>query len=98
MGPSLRTLLGCAVPAKRERSLKCPSLRSAPLACNRKVGGVAPRVATQLVQVCGRLVEVLSGVRLGEYLREHVFEPLAMHDTAFQARISSPCSTHLHAL
>ena len=59
---------------------------------------MAPRVATQLVQVCGRLVEVLSGVRLGEYLREHVFEPLAMHDTAFQARISSPCSTHLHAL
>ena len=50
------------------------------------------------MQVCGRLVEVLSGVRLGEYLREHVFEPLAMHDTAFQARISSPCSTHLHAL
>ncbi len=33
--------------------------------------------------VLGYLVEVLSGQSLDAYLREHVFEPLGMHDTAF---------------
>jgi CubicO group peptidase (beta-lactamase class C family) len=33
--------------------------------------------------VCGRLVEVISGQRFDEYLRAEVFEPLQMHDTAF---------------
>ncbi len=33
--------------------------------------------------VCGRLVEVISGQPLDEYFREHIFEPLAMHDTGF---------------
>lgn len=31
----------------------------------------------------GMLVEAISGKTLGEYLREHVFEPLGMHDTTF---------------
>ena len=32
----------------------------------------------------GKMVEAASGQRLGEYLREHVLEPLGMHDTAFR--------------
>jgi methyl acetate hydrolase len=32
----------------------------------------------------GKLVEAVSGKRLGAYLREHLFEPLAMRDTAFK--------------
>ena len=31
----------------------------------------------------GLLVEALSGKTLGKYLREHVFQPLDMHDTTF---------------
>lgn len=33
--------------------------------------------------VLGYLVEVLSGQSFDEYLEEHIFEPLNMHDTAF---------------
>lgn len=33
--------------------------------------------------VCGRLVEVLSGQRFDDYLRETIFEPLGMVDTGF---------------
>jgi CubicO group peptidase (beta-lactamase class C family) len=33
--------------------------------------------------VCGRLVEIISGRRFDDYLREVVFEPLGMRDTAF---------------
>jgi CubicO group peptidase (beta-lactamase class C family) len=33
--------------------------------------------------VVGRLVEVLSGLTLGEYLQRHIFTPLGMVDTAF---------------
>jgi CubicO group peptidase (beta-lactamase class C family) len=33
--------------------------------------------------VCGRLVEIMSGQRFDDYLRETVFEPLGMNDTAF---------------
>ena len=35
--------------------------------------------------VLGRLVEVLAGVPLDQFLRERIFEPLGMHDTAFWA-------------
>lgn len=35
--------------------------------------------------VCGRLVEVISGQPLDQYLRDEVLEPLGMHDTAFVA-------------
>ena len=35
--------------------------------------------------VCGRLIEVMSGQPLDEFLREQVLEPLAMHDTGFTA-------------
>jgi CubicO group peptidase (beta-lactamase class C family) len=33
--------------------------------------------------VCGRLVEIISGQRFDEYLRETIFEPLGMDDTGF---------------
>ena len=33
--------------------------------------------------VCGRIVEVVSGQNLDDYLHEHVFEPLGMVDTGF---------------
>ena len=33
--------------------------------------------------VCGYLVEALSGRSLGDYLRGEIFEPLEMHDTGF---------------
>jgi CubicO group peptidase (beta-lactamase class C family) len=33
--------------------------------------------------VCGRLVEIISGQRFDDYLREAIFEPLGMVDTAF---------------
>ena len=33
--------------------------------------------------VCGRLVEIISGQRFDEYLREAIFEPLRMSDTGF---------------
>ncbi|MGK2740295.1 serine hydrolase domain-containing protein [Tepidicaulis sp. LMO-SS28] len=33
--------------------------------------------------VCGRLVEVLSGKPLDQFFRERIFEPLGMHDTGF---------------
>lgn len=34
--------------------------------------------------ICGRLVEVLSGQALDDYLEAHIFEPLGMTDTHFQ--------------
>ena len=34
--------------------------------------------------ICGRLIEVLSGQELDDYLQEHVFLPLEMTDTHFQ--------------
>jgi CubicO group peptidase (beta-lactamase class C family) len=33
--------------------------------------------------ICGRLVEIMSGRRLDEYLRTEIFEPLGMVDTGF---------------
>lgn len=35
--------------------------------------------------VCGRLIEVMSGQSLDEYLRDNVLEPLGMSDTGFHA-------------
>jgi CubicO group peptidase (beta-lactamase class C family) len=35
--------------------------------------------------VCGRLIEVMSGQSLDDYLRDHVLGPLGMRDTAFSA-------------
>ena len=34
--------------------------------------------------ICGYLVEVLSGMSLDVYLRDHIFTPLSMHDTHFR--------------
>jgi CubicO group peptidase (beta-lactamase class C family) len=39
--------------------------------------------------VLGRLVEVLSGVSLGEYLQRYILTPLGMADTAFQVAAPS---------
>lgn len=36
-------------------------------------------------EVVARLVEVISGQRIDDYLRAHIFEPLGMLDTAFHA-------------
>jgi len=36
------------------------------------------------IDVLGRVVEVISGQRLGEFLRQRIFEPLGMTDTAFR--------------
>ena len=33
--------------------------------------------------VCGRLVEIMSGQRFDDYLRQTIFEPLGMNDTGF---------------
>lgn len=33
--------------------------------------------------VCGRLVEIISGQPFDQYLAENIFEPLGMHDTGF---------------
>ena len=33
--------------------------------------------------ICGRLVEIISGQRFDDYLRETIFEPLGMADTSF---------------
>src|SRR5258708_22520942 len=33
--------------------------------------------------VCARLVEIISGQRFDDYLRETIFEPLSMNDTGF---------------
>ena len=35
------------------------------------------------IDVLGRVVEVLSGMTLGEFMKKRIFEPLGMHDTAF---------------
>jgi CubicO group peptidase (beta-lactamase class C family) len=49
--------------------------------------------------VLGAIVEVVAGRSLGQFLRERIFEPLAMKDTAFhvraadQARVAQPFAT-----
>ncbi len=51
---------------------------------------------SRATDVLGRLVEVLSGLTLGEYLRRNIFIPLGMHDTGFSvaesdhSRIAEP--------
>ena len=51
---------------------------------------------SRATDVLGRLVEVVSGQALGEYLAEHIFEPLGMPDTSFAvpahhlARLAEP--------
>jgi CubicO group peptidase (beta-lactamase class C family) len=39
--------------------------------------------------VLGRLIEVLSGLSLGEYLQQHILKPLGMVDTAFHVPSAS---------
>jgi CubicO group peptidase (beta-lactamase class C family) len=53
---------------------------------------------SRATDVLGRLVEVVSGQPLGEYLRQAIFQPLGMHDTGFAVapadhhRIAEPFS------
>ena len=35
------------------------------------------------IDILGAVIEVLSGKTLGEYLKEHIFDPLGMQDTGF---------------
>ena len=35
------------------------------------------------VDVIGYLIEILSGDKLDQYLKKHIFEPLGMNDTWF---------------
>ena len=35
------------------------------------------------IDILGAVIEVLSGKTLGEYLKEHIFDPLGMKDTGF---------------
>ena len=45
------------------------------------------------IDFVGRAVETASGQRLGAYLRDNIFAPLEMNDTAF--KISDPMRTRL---
>lgn len=36
------------------------------------------------LDVLGRVIEVVSGKMLDQYFRDHIFDPLEMHDTSFQ--------------
>ncbi len=36
------------------------------------------------LDVLGRVIEVVSGKTLDQYFRDHIFDPLEMHDTSFQ--------------
>ena len=56
------------------------------------------------VDIQGRLIEVLSGQRFGEFLAQRIFEPLGMRDTSFRipenkrerlAQLYSPLNTTL---
>ena len=40
------------------------------------------------LSVIGRLIEVLSGMSLSEYLRRVIWEPLGMHDTCFVQQVA----------
>lgn len=40
--------------------------------------------------VLGRLIEVVSGMTLGEYMRENIFKPLGMKDTGFSIEDAIP--------
>src|SRR2546430_17340317 len=50
--------------------------------------------------VLGRVVEIVSGKPLGEFLAERIYRPLKMTDTAFlvpaakRARVAQPLPTH----
>jgi CubicO group peptidase (beta-lactamase class C family) len=38
------------------------------------------------VDVLGHIVELVSGLSLDAYFKQHIFDPLGMHDTGFQVR------------
>lgn len=40
--------------------------------------------------VLGRVIEVVSGMTLGEYMRKNIFEPLGMNDTGFSLEEALP--------
>ena len=38
---------------------------------------------SRATDVLGRIIEVISGLSLGEFLQQHIFKPLGMHSTGF---------------
>ena len=50
------------------------------------------------IDYAGRLLEEVSGERLGDYARKHLFEPLGMHNTSFRiTRAQRPHLASMHA-
>ena len=47
------------------------------------------------IDVLGYLVEKLSGMSFGEFLRTRLFEPLGMNDTAFLRAVGQNRAVHL---
>ena len=47
------------------------------------------------IDVMGYLVEKLSGMSFGEFLRTRLFEPLGMNDTAFYVPAGEDRAVHL---
>jgi CubicO group peptidase (beta-lactamase class C family) len=43
------------------------------------------------LDVCGKLIEIMSGKRLDQFLVEEIFSPLGMKDTAFYVRETDRC-------
>ena len=72
---------GLAFGVRRDATLAehCDLLASLPLAFH---PGTQWRYGAS-TDVCGRVVEVVSGMTLDRYFAEHIFEPLRMEDTAF---------------
>lgn len=60
----------------------CDKLAALPLMCDPG----AEWNYSHSTDVLGRVVEVVSGQTLGEYLNQHVLDPLGMVDTAFRVR------------
>ena len=78
-GPAIRTERGMTLETLADRVAERP-LKDQP--GTRWVYGLQ-------TDICARLVEVLSGQRFDDYLRETIFEPLGMTDSGFQVPESS---------
>jgi len=48
--------------------------------------------------ILGRLIEAVSNMTLGEYMKRHIFEPLGMRDTGFSIEDALPNLTEQYAL
>lgn len=70
--------------ARRDRSNEehAAEIARLPLLCNPG----AQWNYSRAIEVLGRVVEVISGQSLGEFMRARIFEPLGMDETGFTAR------------